>query len=98
MTRLQHYKELRNKGLTRLKAKEVSGLRLQPFFIGAAIIAALALIFLLADHYAEKKAAHFKVLASENLRAFELAMKGRPFLIEGEHRALLTCPALETKL
>ena len=51
-----------------------------------------------AEAKAEERAAPYRAQAEENLRAFNHAMNGRPFVLEGEWRALLTCRAQETKL
>ena len=98
MQKLTNFYSLRAKGVrfnAALKAAEID--------IGNGILFAILIVLLLAmvgfiDRIAEERAEPHRKQAAENLKAFNLAMKGRPFLIEDGDRALFTCPALESKI
>ena len=99
--RLKHFYLLRTRGIKINKALQMANIDLTGGIFWALILLSLFILVGIIDHWSEIKAealaAPYKAQAEENLKAFNLAMQGRPFLI-GEDRALLTCKAQEVRL
>ena len=100
-SKLSNFYELRAKGLDFRTALRTSNIDWKGGLTFALLLILLLVGVKLIEHWAEDKAderaAQHRAQAAENLAAFNMAMQGRPFLIEG-NKALLTCKALETKL
>ena len=101
-SRLRNFYDLRAKGVAFRKALETSGIDWISGIYYAGLLVALLVIVQIVDMWAEDKAeervAPHRAQAEENLKAFNHAMKGLPFVIENEWKALMTCKAMEVKL
>ena len=100
MSKLSHYNELRDKGIDMRHAAEMSAIDwkgglLWSLKIIAALVVAGAIEQAFEAH-AEERAEPHRVLATENLKAFNICMAGRPFVDE-DGNILITERAKEVR-
>lgn len=96
------YFDLRSKGFAARQALQAADIDVvRGILFTLAFIAVLALAGWLEARFearVQAAVAPYKAQAAENLHAFNLAMQGRPILVENEWKALMTCKAQEVKL